>query len=182
MTTVSYRIDNETIASMEAITEKSQNVTRQGVLGTFEVNLPDPPLWGKIWATVQETGIPPANIIRADKPWGVDVHWCIYGNLAPFICGSWCVRLHLESIGPGPEFNLPGKGEKCAKLIAIDPCKNCYGAYIDVSPGVIKPEQCGIPYKLVVTVQYLTACKDRTGPMTGFVEFPVIEFYQAEVD
>jgi hypothetical protein len=183
MTTVrgfSYELDEKAIASMEASAEKSQSVTRQGVLGTFEVNLPNPPVWGRIWATVHETGEAPSNIIRADKPWGVEVEWCVYGKLVPFICGSWCIRLHCESIGEGPEFDLPGKGQRCAKLMPVDPCLNCYKTYIEVPAGIIKTQHCGTPYKLVVTVQYLTACKERTGPMTGFVEFPTIEFYEAE--
>ena len=172
-----FKLDEKQIAATEATTEELHKVTRQGIEGTFEVCLPSPSLWGRIWGSVYEEGCPPANIIRADKQWGVHVGWCVYGNLVPFMCGKWCLRLHAESIGPGEEFDLPK--ERCSKEVPMDPCKCCYEERILVNPGIIKPEHCGIPYKLVLTVQYLTACKDRPGPVTGFVEFPVIEFYQS---
>jgi hypothetical protein len=173
-------LDENTIATIEANTEKQHKITRQGIEGSFEVNIQKPSLWGHIWGYVYETGVGPTNIIRADRPWGVEVEWCIYGNLVQFICGKWCLRLHCESMGPGEEFDLPTG--RCGIEIPMDPCKCCYKGKIEVPAGTIKPEHCGTPYKLVVTVQYLTACKDRLGAVTGFVEFPVIEFYQADAE
>jgi hypothetical protein len=176
-----FTLDEKQIAATEASTEELHKFKRQGLEGSFEVCLPKPTLWGRMWGSVFEEGCPPTNIIRADKRWGVELHWCIYGSLVQFMCGSWCVRLHCESMGPGEEFDFPQDSkERCAKLIKMDPCKSCYEDYIYVPAGFVKTEWCGTPYKVVATVQYLTACKDRPGPVTGFIEFPIIEFYQTE--
>jgi hypothetical protein len=181
---MSYQLDKKQIDAIEASTEELYKVTRKGILGYLEVNLPTPSLWGNIWGSVYEYegGLgTPANIIRADKEWGVEVNWCLYGTLVQFMCGEWCIRLHCESVGEGEEFDIPREAkERCTKKIPMDPCKNCYQYTIRVNPGIIKPEHCGTPYKLVATVQYLTACNAIPAPLTGFIEFPLIEFYEAK--
>ena len=143
--------------------------------GTFEVSLPAPNLSGEIYAEVyEEGGVKPTTIIRTDQEWGVKVHWDFKGYLTPFICGEWCVHLCLESIGPGPELKLDHPH------IPLNPCGNGeYYADFEVEPGIVTGEDCSTPYKLVVTVTYLNAC-DKPGPIAGFVEGPILQFYEPD--
>jgi len=172
-----FTLSADAMASMEKACGSSRC---EGTLGSFEVCLHRPALWGKIWAYIYEEDCPPTNIIRADKNWGVKICWEIYGNLVPFICGNWCLHLDFESIGEGPEFDLPLGGKEIK--IPLNPCKCHYEYDFKVPKGTIKPEHCSSPYKVVATVTYLTSCRDEPGPMAGFVEFPVIQFYKANHD
>ena len=144
--------------------------------GNLEVSLPEPYLGGSISAEVYEVkGVTPATIIRTDQEWGVKIRWQLEGSLAEFICGTWCVHLRMESMGTGEEILFNASQE-----IPLNPCGD--GEYFydfRVQPGKIKDEHCSIPYKPVVTVSYRTACH-RPGPMAGFVELPLVQFYAAE--
>jgi hypothetical protein len=144
--------------------------------GNFEVSLPQLYLGGEINAEVYEKeGAKPTAIIRSDQEWGVKIHWDLKGSLVPFICGEWCIHLRLESMGPGPELKLDARRE-----IPLDPC--CNGEYyydFCVEPGKIRAEHCSIPYKPVVTVTYYTACH-KPGPIAGFVELPILQFYEPD--
>jgi len=144
--------------------------------GNLEVSLPEPYLGGGISAEVYEVeGATPTNIIRTDQEWGVRIRWQLEGSLAEFICGTWCVHLRMESMGPGEELIFDASPE-----IPLDPCGDGEYSYdFRVPPGTVKDEHCSIPYKPVVTVSYRTACH-RPGPMAGFVELPLVQFYDAE--
>ncbi len=143
--------------------------------GNLEVSLPQPYLGGEIYAKVYEVkGAKPTTIIRTDQEWGVEVHWDLKGSLAPFICGEWCVHLCLESMGPGPELRLDHPH------IPLNPCGDGeYDCDFRVKPYVVTGKDCSTPYKLVVTVTYLTAC-EKPGPIAGFVEGPLLQFYEAD--
>ncbi|MCI0550087.1 MAG: hypothetical protein L0287_03960 [Anaerolineae bacterium] len=74
--------------------------------GKLEISLSEPYLYGDIYARVYEKeGAKPMNIIRMDQVWRVKIYWDLKGSLAEYICGEWCIRLCLESIGKGPERN-----------------------------------------------------------------------------
>jgi hypothetical protein len=141
--------------------------------GNFEVALPKPHLVGDIFASVYEVGgANPTTIISVDQDWGVRIRWDLKGSLAPFICGEWCLHLRLESMGPGREllFSLP-------RRIPLNPCgRGSYYVDFRIKRGMIKPHHCSIPYKPVVTLTYYTVCH-KPGPIAGFVELPIIQFY-----
>lgn len=143
--------------------------------GQLEVSLSEPYLGGDISAEVYEVeSARPTSIIRTDQEWGVNVRWTLGGSLAEFICGTWCVRLRLESMGPGPEIVFDTSED-----IHLDPCGNGEYHYdFRIRPGRITGEHCSTPYKPVVTVSYRTACH-RPAPMVGFVELPLLLFYPA---
>ena len=144
--------------------------------GFLEVSLPEPYLGGDISAEVYEVkGAKPVSIIRTDQEWGVKVRWTLKGSLAEFICGEWCLHLRLESLGPGPELLFDA-----SKRIPLEPCgKGEYEYDFRIKPGRITGAHCSIPYKPVVTVTYYTACH-KPGPMAGFVELPILQFYEAD--
>lgn len=141
--------------------------------GNFEVSLTRPYLAGDIHARIYEKrGASPTNIVRVDQDWGVKVHWYLKGSLARLICGKWCLHLRLESMGPGRDllFNAPRK-------IRLNPCgRGKYSFDFRVKRGTIRPHHCSIPYKPVVTITYYTVCH-KPGPIAGFVELPIMQFY-----
>src|SRR5262245_37942466 len=76
--------------------------------GTFEVIVWPKRLYGTMEASVSELGgVAPTNIIRIDQDWLVRIKWALHGTLKSMICGKWCLHVHLESIGKGPELDLP---------------------------------------------------------------------------
>lgn len=137
---------------------------------------------GVIDATVHEhVGFPPTTIIRSDQVWGVYVKWKTSGTLVRMICGKWCLQVHLESIGPGPELRLPRRPVH----IPLTPCKRhkhpytiYYKYHLDIAAGTITPAHCGIPYKLVTSLTYIDIC-GKPGPIAGFVEGPILQFIRA---
>lgn len=144
--------------------------------GYFEVSGDPTLLGGSIKADVYEVGgAAPTNIIRIDQDWRVSIDWELNGSLKSMICGTWCLHLHLESIGRGSELDLPDPAGEIE--VPLDPCG--YGKYhydFVVRAGTVKPEHCSTPFKLVTTVVYKNAC-DRPGPMAGFVEGGILQFY-----
>ncbi len=150
--------------------------------GYFETPIPVAGLFdGEIFASVHEDGgLSPTNIIRIDQDWGVLVKWRTSGALTRMICGTWCLNVCLESIGPGEELSLPLKPVK----VELDPCSakgkplTCnYKCYIEIPRGCVKPRHCSTPYKIVTTLTYLEPC-GTPGPLAGFVEGQILQFYE----
>jgi hypothetical protein len=145
--------------------------------GNFEVSGSPNLLSGTIEAEVYEVGgASPTSIIRVDQDWLVRIKWALRGTLKSMICGKWCLHVHLESIGKGPELDLPHPDGREIH-IPLNPCGNgeyCYDFL--VRAGTIRPEHCSTPFKVVTTVTYENACH-KPGPMAGFVEFGILQFY-----
>lgn len=125
----------------------------------------------KLYAGVFEGSNPTNCIINVANPWDVRVSWCLTGPLKELICGKWCAAVHLESIGDGKEFTLkfPHFDFNCAQ--------ECFS--VCIPGGGIEPDDCGTPYKAVVTVTYESMC-GKAGPICGFVELPMLQFYHSE--
>jgi len=149
-------------------------------MSNFEITTPThPPLTGSMNAQVYEGNELSNGIIRTDVDWSVRVHWELKGALVPCICGFWCLHVYLESIGPGPELKLPHPHEI---HIPLDPCGD--GKYwydFKVPAGTVSADHCSTPYKVVVALTYKTPapCKDP-GPMAGFCELPILQFYESK--
>lgn len=161
--------------------------------GEFEVEWL-PRLKGSIGAKVWEEGEEPSRIIDINDTWYCQVDWSLEGPMRRFICGTWEVDVYMESIGEGPEFELPDVEDI---QLTSQPDGN-YSALIKVEPGFIKtvwegwlkewqethhfafPEQeTDIVYKMVCTVTYRDPY-GQPGPIAGFVEMPMFQFYMAE--
>jgi hypothetical protein len=144
--------------------------------GSFEISGDPELLSGYISADVYEVGgVAPKNIIRIDQDWFVRLNWALEGTLKSMICGTWCIRLHLESIGKGDELDLPGAYREVE--VPLDPCGDGRYTYdFVVKAGTVRPEHCSTPFKLVTTVVYKNSC-DLPGPMAGFVEGSILQFY-----
>ena len=146
--------------------------------GSFEVSGDPNLLSGYISADVYEIGgVSPTNIIRTDQDWLVRLNWALEGSLKSMICGNWCIHVHLESIGKGVELSLPDPYREVQ--VPLDPCGNGQYYYdFVVKAGTVKPEHCSTPFKLVSTITYENAC-GLPGPMAGFVEGSILQFYDA---
>jgi hypothetical protein len=146
-----------------------------------------PGLWGEIEATVYEVGEAPSRILDIHDPWNIDVKWKLSGPTARFICGTFAVDAYMESIGRGPEFELPDDAKELAEISLQPNPTNEYSATFKVpadyirtavenDPGHRPERESDIVYKLVVTVTYKDPC-GRPGPIAGFVEYPMLQFY-----
>jgi hypothetical protein len=151
--------------------------------GLFETPIPIPGMFdGEIFASVYEVGgVAPATIIRADQTWGVLVKWKTSGCLVPMICGEWCIQIHLESMGPGPELEWPKKPH----YVPLDPCAAkgkyhtvYYKCNIVCPPGIVEADHCSTPYKCVTTLTYHDPC-GKPGAIAAHVEGPMLQFFMA---
>lgn len=155
---------------------KNQQEIQMVTTGEFEVEFV-PYLTGSVSGTVYEPGEPPTRIIDVADNWVVHLDWSLTGPLQRFVCGTWSVDAYMESMGAGDEFELPEPAD-----IPLDPTgSGHYSADFNIPGGFmaskITPGETDIPYKIVATVTY----KDlggRPGPIAGFVEFPLVQFYQ----
>ena len=131
-------------------------------------------------------------VIDADDPWYVDVHWDVTGQLAPMVCGKFCVRIILENLGPGgDDFE-----QEIPRMIEMKPCQFKYDTTIQVPAYRVQEEWCGTPYQAVVIVTYLTNCPTsryreygaedsrsyKPGPWIGTVQLPLMTFFKDLVE
>lgn len=153
-----------------------ETVAEHSVAGTVEIDFPDFDLRAYLRGYVYEADERPTNrIINIDEDWGVKLHWWLRGKWARTLCGYWCVGAHFESIGRGLEFRLPQSRET---LIELDPCGDGRYEYdFRVPARFVKPEYCSSIYKIVLSLTYRTPCK-KPGPIAGFVELPLVQFYE----
>lgn len=132
---------------------------------------------------------PPVNIIRADQAWRVHIEWRTIGLAAAAMAGKFHVSAYLESIGPGADLKLPikpGPDEETVDLLSGTlsalPAPNFfqrqYAVDVNVPAGQV-PTDAGRsrPYKLVVAITY-TEPSNAPGPMAGFLEGPILQFFQ----
>lgn len=123
-------------------------------------------------ANIHEVTSPtmPTNIIRTDQDWFVHLQWRLTGSLVPLIGGTWLIQTYLESIGPGPEFEVNAPGMS----LAVNPNSPNYDVKFHVQAGAV-PEG---SYQMVTTIKFRDQT-GRPGPLTGFYEEPIVEFYKA---
>jgi hypothetical protein len=148
----------------------------------FESLLPIP-LQGSLKDINVFEGLPTnaSQIISTSENWGVQVAWEMNGAAANFFLllpEKWHVRLHLESIGPTGEFDLPIGG----------PLVVNYSAGVPAGPNVRRFENINlnIPagtvpagvYNMALTVQLADPPPTSTlRPVVGFIEGMMINFY-----
>jgi hypothetical protein len=129
-----------------------------------------------ITATVQDqNGVSPATIIRTNQAWAVQVNWQTTGLATGMISGTWHLHAYLESLGPGDDLNLIDPNDLNIPLTPGSSPVN-YSARLDVPANTVVAPHSGTLYKLVVTLTYVEP-GGNPGPMAGFVEGPVLQFY-----
>lgn len=140
----------------------------------FEIEPFHTKLTGWIQAAVYEAVADEAKtIIGCDENWRVVVRWDIIGRLKHMLCGEFCIRVYLESIGPGPEIRVPGNGFR----VQLDPCRTePYEVTVNMTPNMVDCDECGTLYKLGVSLTTTDPC-DNPGHIAGFCEGPTLMFY-----
>jgi len=123
-------------------------------------------------AEANEPGELPTSIFDIHDDVVVTVKWSLPQPLARMICGTFDCDLYFESQGPGREFEFEGPVQ------TLDHTKTDYEAVIIIPANYIVPApgETDIPYKITASVTY----KDqggRPGPIAGFVELPLVQFY-----
>jgi hypothetical protein len=146
------------------------------ITGEFEVEagVSSSALTGTIGAEAHEPGEAPTRIFDIHDLVEVDCEWSLTGSLARMICGTWECDLYMESMGAGREFEVEG----CS--MPLDPGgSGAYACTIKIPPDTIVPDtgETDIGYKMVVSVTYKDP-KGRPGPIAGFVELPLVQFYK----
>jgi hypothetical protein len=118
-----------------------------------------------------ENGLVPAqNVVSARETYYVQVQWNLTGELKHHICGTWQVKIDLESIGTAKEYT-----SECLK-IPMDPCKeDDYIARFRLSPKDVEPDPCGTVYLVAVTLTSLDPC-GNTGHIWGYCKGPSVMF------
>ncbi|HEX5688419.1 MAG TPA: hypothetical protein VFX76_00355 [Roseiflexaceae bacterium] len=134
----------------------------------------------KLTATVFEVANPPSvpadletKVIRTDQAWGARIQFETTGAATSWLTGTWHVGLYLESIGPGPELELG------IQHVPLTPGANpAYDVTLNVPAGAVGPvpDHQTRPFKLVTCVSYMMP-DDTPGPMAGYIEGPILQFY-----
>jgi len=115
------------------------------------------------------------TVIRADKPWFIHLAWQVEGLGVDVMAGEWHINAYLESMGPGPEFKLWGTPH----IIPLKLGQTNYVGHFHIPANAVPVDAMeSTPYKLVVTVVYRKP-NNVPGPMAGFYELPVMQFYTA---
>lgn len=111
-------------------------------------------LTGGMQATIYEDGEEgPQQHIRIDRDWYVDVEWYLHGHLTRHLCGSFCIGVHLESIGAGEEFSLG------PEAVVMEPCGDGhYRHRFKVNAGRVSAGECGTLYEVAVTLTSKDSC------------------------
>jgi len=122
-------------------------------------------------------GAPPMSIIRTNQSWAVNIRWQTTGLATGMITGNWHLHCFLESLGPGADIDLVDPGDHIVPLTP-GPSPVNYAVHFDVPAGAVGPvPAAGRLYRLVVSLTYREP-GGGPGPMAGFVEGPVLQFYQ----
>lgn len=129
----------------------------------------------------------PTNHIRTTQNWAVDVAWQMRGVQTTFLVDQFHIRVYLESIGPGPDFQLPIAGPRLVgtmvpplALCGVDPCRTYNNATTGNLTRIVTPAgtvPAGV-YKMVTLVQlYDDAPPGTPYPIVGTVDGPIITFF-----
>ena len=113
----------------------------------------------------------PTTVIRTDQDWYIKMDWKTSGPLNYLICGRWQLQVLLEEMGKG-EHDVDNSivFEKFASKPAA------YSKEVRFRAGDL-PE--GV-FKLVATIKLLGP-NDVPGPVVGFAEGPIVQFYDSIV-
>ena len=110
------------------------------------------------------------NTIAADKNAQVRVSWSMFGDLNPFIMGTWHVSAVLESLQPGTKEQIALTPDT---TIALTPRHGPvdYAAWVKIPANTVTfdEDEGSKSYRLVVTVTY-NAARIPMVPLTSGVE------------
>ena len=149
----------------------------------MSLEVPTIDLSGDIVASVHEHGgIAPAQIIEIGTPWAINVNWSLKGANAHMVAGTWPGHPNRESIGPGPELSLGAFADSACPSLTLPNASGDYFCHFDAPAGLLTPADVphqSLPMKLVVVLTYRDTL-GHLGPIAGYYEGPVLQFYNDE--
>jgi hypothetical protein len=159
----------------------------------FDPNIPpagptDPCIEGEFTGIVTITEQPTLGksnlVVNRGKPFDINVHWHVFGNLVPLWLTAlkvdspnWVVTAYAESQGPGDEISLGSVLVPVGSGFTQDVA---YAATLTVPANSLSEEDPGNPsqsgtYKIVVTA-FLNSDLGPVGyDMMGYAEGPIIK-------
>ena len=130
------------------------------------------------WYEDELAMVPASNIVYTGETYYVKVDWWFEGNLAftRHFCGSWRVKIDLESIGKADEYTSD------VVQIDMDPCNmgtqnNPYTHTFALEPGNVNPHPDGTVYLVAVTLATRDVC-DEPGHIWAYGTGPSVMFYE----
>lgn len=138
----------------------------------FETPFPDAVFKGEITGYTHEVdGVPPSTVIKTTDTWHIHVDWQTTGNATGMITGEWHIQAFLESMGPGPEKTIIEPPLVIPLTPGVSPI--LYSREVPIQPKIVPAGT----YKLVVVMTYIEPT-GHPGPMAGFIEGPLLQFYE----
>ncbi len=124
-------------------------------------------------ADASEPGEPPTRIFDIQDLVNVSVDWELPDSLNRIICGTFECDLYLESQGEGREFEIEGTP------VPVNQANNHYHLDIPIPAGTIAtvPPETDIVYQVTASVTFKNTL-GRPGPIAGFVELPMVQWYK----
>lgn len=123
----------------------------------------------------------PNHVLELDREWTIDLLWHLISDdpdtdPVTGIGGNWVIKLGLESIGPGPEFDLLDTPMiKPLSEYNTSSKANCtWKETFTIPKGKVTTEAV---YQLVVLIAYQFPDGSR-GSMAGFISTPLITFFR----
>jgi len=112
------------------------------------------------------------RIIWGTEKYYVKPYWKLNGKIVSQLCGTWRVKIDLESIGDAPEYTSE------VREIAMNPCKEDeYSTVFVLQPDMLKPHEAGTVYIPSVTLSTIDPCGGE-GYIWGFLVGPSVMFIQ----
>ena len=138
----------------------------------FDISPISTRLRGAMRATIYEEGQKgPQEHIDVSNDWWVDVEWCLEGHLRHHLCGSFCIGVHLESIGKGKDYSFHEDD------IEMEPCGNGYYRFpFRIPAGEIRTSDCGRLYLVAVTLTSKNPCGGQ-GHINAYVKEGCVMFH-----
>jgi hypothetical protein len=122
------------------------------------------------------------NLIRTDQAWGIQFDWTFQGNITQWLNYHWHLRVYLESIGTGPEYDLPAASAVIVPTSdgAVAGNTRTYTKKVEFDPAIVSQAdkvQPGV-YKPVAFIQLYDAADTMPAAICGTVDLPPVTFYK----
>ncbi len=111
-------------------------------------------------------GTAPLSIVRTDQACYVEFDWQANGWLCAFLPGEWQLRVHLESIGPGPDYTF---GPATVPFLLSNPA-DYPPTRVNIGAGAVVPGS----YRMVASI--LSRNGTTPLPVAGYLEGPIVQF------
>lgn len=187
MTTTETSASQATALNEVKTTVLEEKLTKEQMMASafnsqcaFETDFPPDLLSGGIYVRVSEAENPylPAHIIDSNEAWLVDVYWDLYGKAASLICGTWRLKVFMESLGADDlDLEIPPNGFP----VPSNPYQ-FYHVQFYIPPNYVRVEKNdGTPFDINV-VTALIANDRRPSSVIGYCSVGHVLFFYEGIE